>query len=430
MAQDRKIGVVQDFAQAILGYEELWELLTGREVKRIEPRVLRASGNIVLIDKNGYKIQKFEYTDWKVKCITVSNGRAFITVAYSGYEPIAENIVTRRQKIMNIDTVEYGQDKFVSVFREIYPSFTLDEINSYKQQKDSSTQKKKLLVEQIHNTLRQDYICVNEFYELNCKVYVHQFEYRDIRQKFVQNWIRNNLGNTPDLEQSLAIGSVNSHVQVVARAGSGKTSTLVNRTIFLQRHCGIKSSEILLLAFNRKAAQEIRERLQNDLPYAMTFHALAYALVRPDETLVYNETGGQQAQSRLIQSVINDYLRDSVYYERIKSLMIRRFKTEWFWIDRGEFNLTPQEKLAARRTKPQMGVDGVTYKSIGEKFIADFLFECDIPFIYERNFWWGYGEERTNYHPDFTILKKVDNKKGIVIEYFGLQGDPNYDQQS
>ena len=77
-----------------------------------------------------------------------------------------------------------------------------------------------------------------------------------------------------------------------------------------------------------------------------------------------------------------------------------------------------------------MGIDGVTYKSIGEKFIADFLFEHDIPFIYERNFWWGYGEERTNYHPDFTILKKVDNKKGIVIEYFGLQGDPNYDEQS
>ena len=185
----------------------------------------------------------------------------------------------------------------------------LDDINYYKQQKDAPIQKKKLLIEQIQNTLKQDFIYTNKFYESSCKTDISQLEYKDIKQKFIQNWIKRNLDNKSDLEQSVAIGSVNSHVQVVARAGSGKTSTLVNRAIFLQRHCGIKSSEILLLAFNRKAAQEIRERLQNhlqnDLSYAMTFHALAYALVRPDETLVYNETGGQQAQSRLIQSVIN-----------------------------------------------------------------------------------------------------------------------------
>lgn len=285
-----------------------------------------------------------------------------------------------------------------------------------------------------------DYIFRRKFTEADSLYktrYTHSISYEVyIRRKllFVQNWIEINIGNKTDLEQSLAISSVNSHVQVIARAGSGKTSTLVNRAIFLQKHCGIKPSEILLLAFNKKAIQEIRERLQkhlySDIPYVINFHALAYALVRPDETLVYNETGGQQAQTHLIQSVINNYLRDSVYYERIKSLMIRRFKTEWSWLIRKEFNLTEEERVAARRTKPQMGIDGVTYKSIGEKFIADFLFEHDIPFIYERNFWWGYGEERTNYHPDFTILKRVDNKKGIVIEYFGLQGDPNYDEQS
>ena len=156
--------------------------------------------------------------------------------------------------------------------------------------------------------IRENFLDTDKIYQEQYKSYISIEEYNNIKQKFAQNWIRNNLGNMPDLEQSLAISSVNSHVQLIARAGSGKTSTLVNRAIFLQRHCGIKSSEILLLAFNRKAAQEIRERLQrhlhNDLPYTMTFHALAYAIVRPDETLVYNETGGQQAQTHLIQSVI------------------------------------------------------------------------------------------------------------------------------
>ena len=81
-------------------------------------------------------------------------------------------------------------------------------------------------------------------------------------------------------------------MQVIARAGSGKTSTLVNRAIFLQKQCGVHPSEILLLVFNRKAAQEITDRLKkylpNDMPHVMTFHALAYAIVHPTEKLLFN----------------------------------------------------------------------------------------------------------------------------------------------
>ncbi|MBD2186590.1 UvrD-helicase domain-containing protein [Pseudanabaena mucicola] len=422
-----KIETVQDFYKTIVGYEESWELLTGREVKRIKPRVLRASGDMVLIDEEGCKTQKFEYINWKIKRITVLSKRIFIAVAYSGYEPIAKNIITHHQKRISIDEAEYKKDEFVNLFKEIYPPITLDEINSYKQKKD-------LLIEQIQNTLREDYIRTDKFYELNYKLYVkvhvHQFEYRDIKQNFIQSWTEANIKNKPDLEQSLAIGSVNSHVQLIARAGSGKTSTLVNRAIFLQKHCGIKPSEILLLAFNRKAAHEIRERLQkhlqNDLPYVMTFHALAYHLVHPDETLIFDEPDGQQTKSRSLQSVIDEYIRNPNYSEQIKSLMIAKFRKVWIRIAEGGYDLTPEEMIEYRRSLPQVGIDGYNYKSGGEKIIADFLFEHNIPFKYEKNFWW----RGVNYHPDFTVLKEVNGKKGIVIEYFGLQGDPNYDEQS
>ena len=42
---------------------------------------------------------------------------------------------------------------------------------------------------------------------------------------------------TPDPEQAAAIGAVEGNVQVIARAGSGKTATLVNRAKFLSQHC-------------------------------------------------------------------------------------------------------------------------------------------------------------------------------------------------
>ncbi|WP_055075101.1 UvrD-helicase domain-containing protein [Pseudanabaena sp. 'Roaring Creek'] len=426
-----KIETVQDFAQVIAGYEELWTLLKGKDVKRIKPRVLRANGNLVLIDKNGNTTKKAEFKDCKVREVTMLNGRVFITVAYSGYEPIAQNMVTGSIKRLNIDATKYEKSKFISLFKEICPSLILDDIDYYKQQKDTLVQKKKSLIEQIQNTLKQDFIYTDEFYISNCRTDISQLEYGGIKQKFVQQWISTNLRSKSDLEQSLAIGSVNSHVQLIARAGSGKTSTLVNRAIFLQKHCGIKPSEILLLAFNRKAAQEIRERLQKHLPndkppYAITFHALAYHLLHPDETLIFDEPDGQQTKSRSLQSAIDEHIRNPDYFKQIKSLMMDKFRDVWIRISEGGYNLTPEEMIEYRRSLPQIGIDGYNYKSGGEKIIADFLFEHDIPFKYEKNFWW----KGINYHPDFTVLKEVNYKKGVVIEYFGIEGDPNYDEQS
>ena len=279
----------------------------------------------------------------------------------------------------------------------------------------------------IDSLFEQNFVIANECIFSNV---ILQAMHDTAKIKFVQDWINRNLYSNPNIEQARAIGSVNSHVQVIARAGSGKTSTLVNRAIFLQKHCGIKPSEILLLAFNRKAAQEIRERLQehlqNDPPYVMTFHALAYHLVHPDETLIFDEPDGQQSKSRSLQTVIDEYLRNPDYYEQIKSLMMNKFRDVWRRVSKGGYDLTPKEMIAYRRSMSQIGIDGWNYKSGGEKIIADFLFEHNIPFKYERNFWWN----GVNYHPDFTILKEVNQRKGIVIEYFGLEGDPNYDEQS
>ncbi len=63
-------------------------------------------------------------------------------------------------------------------------------------------------------------------------------------------------------------------------------------------------------------------------------------------------------------------------------------------------------------------------KSFGEKVIANFLFEHDIEYKYEWRFRW----DGRNYHPDFTIFK--GHRGGIVIEYFGMAGDPDYDKMS
>ncbi len=289
-------------------------------------------------------------------------------------------------------------------------------------------------LEQEKSKLRQqferDFVNADNFYENESFCYISAQEYQAEKSKYVQSWIAKYLSSItqPDLEQAAAIGSVNGHVQVIARAGSGKTSTLVNKVLFLQKHCKFVPEQILVLAFNRKAASEIRERLakhlQNGLPHVMTFHALAYSLVHPEEKILFNEPDGEQSKSRALQTVIDTYLRDSEFQKKICALMMAHFREDWERIVSGGYDKSPEEILQYRRSLPRESLKGEYLKSFGEKVIANFLFEHDISYKYERNFWWS----GINYRPDFSIPTGED--QGLIIEYFGLKGDTDYDEIS
>ncbi len=254
-------------------------------------------------------------------------------------------------------------------------------------------------------------------------------EYDELKTRFVLDWAARELPQGLDPEQAAAVAATSGDVQVVARAGSGKTKTLVTRAIFLQKHCRVSPHEILLLAFNKKAAEEIQNRLaqmiDEDLPHVMTFHALAYAIVHPEESLLYDGSRGEnQSLSRVFQQVIDDHLGVSAFKAQIRELMLAHFREDWERIVAGGYDKGKEELLEFRRSLPREGLRGEYLKSYGEKVIADFLFEHDVPYKYERNHWWS----DVNYRPDFTIFKT--KKSGVIIEYFGRQGEGDYDENS
>lgn len=112
-------------------------------------------------------------------------------------------------------------------------------------------------------------------------------------------------GRMPDDAQLDVICHVDGDLLVQARAGSGKTRALTYRAMFLMEACGVLPDEILLLAFNRKAAQEIASRLEAmrcAIPHVMTFHALGMAINRPVADVVTDDEDDQgysQIRSRL-----------------------------------------------------------------------------------------------------------------------------------
>ena len=287
---------------------------------------------------------------------------------------------------------------------------------------------KRGLLKNLKEHFEQDFLNADRFYQDRCTNHISFEEYETEKITFVQSWAENySLDPMPDEEQAAAISAVEGNIQVVARAGSGKTATLVNRALFLQEHCGVSPDQMLLLAFNRKAADEMRDRIasfvQESTPHVMTFHALAFAMVQPEKILL-DEPDGEQSQSRVLQGVVDSYLRNPVYYDRIRDLMMKHFRTDWERIVSGGYDRTLNEMLRYRRSLRCETLDGKPVKSYGEKAIANFLFEHSIKYKYEPLFWWG-PKKRYPYHPDFTIPRYK-----VAIEYFGLSGNPDYDKMS
>ena len=321
-----------------------------------------------------------------------------------------------------------------------------------------------------------DYLSADTHFQSKYRTFNLEAEYKQIRREFLRGWFGVNVLPTPTNKVLLAdeqldtIGEVHGNIQLIARAGSGKTSTVVYRAFFLIKHCRVKPSEIMMLAFNRLASIEIRRRLlylfvpsaenilktkvseklaaqrkQKDidrvaieseaidetstglnveLPFVLTFHALARAVVQPTGAILHDdERNNDRTLSTLVQELVNWVLKDLAKGLDIKSLLLAHFKNDWERVVHEHYNLSKEEILEWRRSLPKQSIDGRYFKSTGEKLIADFLFENSVEYLYEHNFWWG-GQ---NYKPDFTILNSSNS--GTVIEYFGLSGNPSYDRQ-
>lgn len=325
-------------------------------------------------------------------------------------------------------------------------------------------------ITELSRTLATEFLNAEKIYRQDFASLVPKPEFEALKRNAVSMWLRslpNPEGESridPDDEQLDAIGAVHGNIQVIARAGSGKTTTLVTRAHFLMRHCNVPPQEILLLAFNNKAAAEMLRRILRNLtldraadtgggvprslkdpaqilaeasrlgirlPHVMTFHALARGIVMADchdrgipAPDIVADREDDQTQSQVLQEVIDDKLQTPAGLAKVRELMLAHFREDWEHIVKGLYDRSPQEFLTLRRSVPHVTLGNEFVKSRGEKLLADFLFEHDVPYKYERSVW----AEGINYRPDFTLF--LSEYSGVVIEYLGLAGDPDYDQIS
>ena len=88
-------------------------------------------------------------------------------------------------------------------------------------------------------------------------------------------------------KQVEAVIHKNGPMLVIAGPGTGKTKVITHRIAYLIRQHGIKPESILAITFTNKAAQEMRDRVNNEIgePHGSnikvsTFHAFCVKILR------------------------------------------------------------------------------------------------------------------------------------------------------
>lgn len=227
------------------------------------------------------------------------------------------------------------------------------------------------------------------------------------------------LGITVDAEQLFCISYDVSRQLVRARAGSGKTRTLCAKAS-LEIHDGfLNPDQVLVVAFNKSAADEVKKRMRDDFACpdfenARTFHSLAYQLAKPKKRLLFDEgkDPSRRAQGSFVQSLLERMLNPA-----FKKLLYRFFRKEITEVESLGRDLPPEKYRVFRRSLEQVSLNGERVKSAGEKFIADFFFEHDIPYVYEKIWEWGLFDQGQPYKPDFTL---ISNGSDFILEHWAF----------
>ncbi|HSL30728.1 MAG TPA: UvrD-helicase domain-containing protein [Anaerolineales bacterium] len=111
-----------------------------------------------------------------------------------------------------------------------------------------------------------------------------------------------------DPSQQAAVATVSGPIRVLAPAGSGKTKTLVNRILNLLNQ-GIAAERILALAFNKKARDEMQDRLERRGVQGVevrTFHSFGYEVVREGKGWTFDSTHKKTAKA-LMRAAIQEH---------------------------------------------------------------------------------------------------------------------------
>lgn len=211
---------------------------------------------------------------------------------------------------------------------------------------------------------------------------------------------------------------------VLAGAGTGKTSTMVGKAGYLIKSGQAKPSEILMIAFARKAAEEMQERVQKRIGrediIVKTFHGLGkdiIATVEREQPSLSKMAEDDNLRVKFIDGVLVDLLEDSVY----KGKLINYFANYLFPVKNILDFKSKGEYIEYCQQVELRTLQGELVKSNEELMIANYLYQQGVEYQYEPVYEIDTsGPDFRRYKPDFYLPEYQ-----IYIEHFAVDEEGN-----
>jgi DNA helicase-4 len=223
-----------------------------------------------------------------------------------------------------------------------------------------------------------------------------------------------------DDEQQTAIVVDDTYDLVVAAAGSGKTEVLITRIAYLinRKPDSIEPNRILAIAYQRKAKEQIEQRLwqRYDIGevYVRTFHKLGKEILERSGKIIHrNDIVDENKKYGFIKAYVEEKVHtDPDFYK----LFVRYMKTV---NDKEEKPTQTEEKSILSYAKDHQcySINGAKVNSKEEKAIMDFLLTHKTT---EGHIEVRYEPDLEGFRPDFYLPKF-----GIYIEHWGIDREGN-----
>ncbi|WP_462273449.1 UvrD-helicase domain-containing protein [Methanohalophilus sp.] len=230
-------------------------------------------------------------------------------------------------------------------------------------------------------------------------------------------------------DQRLAIVRDDNHNLVTAGAGSGKTTVLVARMIYLvKRNDSVDPEQIMALAFGKDVVKEMTVEIKEKTGMTgfkiKTFHSYCNSLLKDE--VVDIAKGEKKVFGRDVTPVIKNCfekcMENTEFQEKVGLFLERFYDSE---VSEASFETKEKYYQYLRKLK-YTTLNNIEVKSLSEKEIANFFFRHNIEFEYEKKAEWSDAKGK-GYHPDF-YLPALDmyiehlgiDEKGHVPDWFNL----------
>ena len=257
-------------------------------------------------------------------------------------------------------------------------------------------------------------------------------EFTEKETKLYRAFFKNIEGKSLDDQQIRSIIVNDDNQLVTAGAGSGKTTSIVGKILYLNVRYNIRPEEFLVISFTNKSAESLQKRIPLKGVEAKTFHKFGLDVITECEGVKPSIYDSNQ-YDKFIYDTLYTLVKEKYYSEIITDYFLNYLKEEKGYEEfesHGEYieylnenNFRPYKTVESEFRENRTTYNREIVKSIEECRIANFLIFNGINYSYERPYpYKTSSKSHRQYKPDFTI---TEGDKTIYIEHFAIDREGN-----